>query len=262
MKFAYWCVWWSKREKEKSERAYDDFWKVASVCVFLIVVWPCERVSKRDGLSVVNLWHSVHQRRSVLFVLLHPSVSDGSLMVMARQALAAGADATLGWGRPRPSSPPWGVLHAALVVTVYADLWEKVNKYEGVVCQKSSVITSSTVTMDRHVEPLWGFTGQQVAQISPKNWRGLRGPRHSQLISKEVLCNLACVLPVECLPALLPWGLWYDEVSARPTACLHLNDNRPINHLTSWDVEVTLTHELGFCLSRELNVNFWNIAKN
>lgn len=93
----------------------------------------CVCVSKREGPPVVCLRHSVHQRRrrSVLFVLLHPSVSDGSLMVMARRAVTAGADATLGWGRPSStsSSAPWGVLHATLVVTVHADLWEKENEY-------------------------------------------------------------------------------------------------------------------------------------
>lgn len=130
MKYVYSCVW-QRQRKKKRERLYYDLWKVASVCVFLIVLWlcVCVCVSKWEGLSVVNLRHSVHQRRSVLFVLLHPSVSDGSLMVMARRALTAGTDATLGWGRPPSPSPPWGVLHAALVVTVHTDLKQKVKKY-------------------------------------------------------------------------------------------------------------------------------------
>lgn len=116
-----------KDREKKKKRERERLWWFMTSCLGVCV-------SKREGPPVVCLRHSVHQRRrrSVLFVLLHPSVSDGSLMVMARRAVTAGADATLGWGRPSStssSSAPWGVLHATLVVTVHADLWEKENEY-------------------------------------------------------------------------------------------------------------------------------------
>ncbi len=116
-----------RQRMKKRKRLYDGFWQVACVCVFVCVcVSECVCVSKWEGPPVVYLRHSVHQRRSVLFVLLHHSVSDGSLMVMSGRALAAGTDATLGWGRPsHSSSPPWRVLHASLVVTIHTDLWKK-----------------------------------------------------------------------------------------------------------------------------------------
>lgn len=120
-----------KDRERKSERDSIMIYEKLPQCVYfwLCCGCVCVCVSKWEGLSVVNLRHSVHQRRSFLFVLLHPSVSDGSLMVMARRALTAGTDATLGWGRPPSPSPPWGVLHAALVVTVHTDLKQKVKKY-------------------------------------------------------------------------------------------------------------------------------------
>lgn len=113
----------TETEKEKARETETLQWFMTSclcVCLFLSVC-----VSKWEGPPVVYLRHSVHQRRSVLFVLLHSSVSDGSLMMMAGWALAARTDATLGGGRPPSSSPPWWVLHTSLIVTVHTDLWEK-----------------------------------------------------------------------------------------------------------------------------------------
>lgn len=77
---------------------------------------------------MVHLRHSVHQRRSVQFVLLHRSLSDASLIVRARRALAVTA---LWWRRSACSSSSLagGVLHAALVVTVHVDLQVEANGY-------------------------------------------------------------------------------------------------------------------------------------
>lgn len=116
-------VWQRQRKGKKSESEWDSLqWFMTSCRCICVCVLVC--VSRWEGPPVVHLRHSVHQRRSVLFVLLHPSVSDGSWVMMTGRAIAAGADASLWGGRP-PSSSTWRVLHAALVVTVHADLWHK-----------------------------------------------------------------------------------------------------------------------------------------
>lgn len=53
---------------------------------------------------------------------------------------------------------------------------------------------------------------------------------------KIILGVSVCVLPAECLPALLSWGLWHDEVLARSTACHHLKQGQtnPDSHPRLW----------------------------
>lgn len=78
----------------KTEKARETLQWCGCVCVSECVC-VCVCVSEKV-LQWCYLRHSVHQRRGILFVLLHPSVSVGSLMVMAWWTLATGTDATLG----------------------------------------------------------------------------------------------------------------------------------------------------------------------